>query len=162
MIISKERRFGFTRKIKDGVKVNEKAYESAKLPMYATRKSAGADFYCAKDVVIPAGGTALVHTGVSAQMLDDEVLLLFNRSGNVKRNLMLANGVGVIDADYFGNESNDGEIIFAFYNTGEKDVYIYAGERIGQGVFTKFLLPENAEFAMEDARIGGFGSTGRG
>ena len=80
----------------------------------------------------------LVHTGIKAGMEDDEVLYLYNRSSNPKRGLVLANSVGVIDADYYGNKSNDGEIMFAFYNIFPWSTTLKVGDKIGQGVFTKY------------------------
>lgn len=101
----------------------------------------------------------MVHTGIKAKMKDDEVLYLFNRSSNPgKLGLVLANGVGVIDADYYGNTGNDGEIMFAFYNLGPLPITLHVGDKIGQGVFQKFLKAENAT-VLDKERAGGFGST---
>lgn len=101
----------------------------------------------------------MVHTGIKAKMEDDEVLYLYNRSSNpVKLGLVLANGVGVVDADYYGNTGNDGEIMFAFYNLGPLPVTLHVGDKIGQGVFQKFLKSENAT-VLDEERAGGFGST---
>lgn len=100
----------------------------------------------------------LVKTGVKAFMMEDEKLDLYNRSSNaIKRGLMVSNGVGLIDSDYYENESNDGHIMFQFINFGNYDVTIKKGERIGQGVFTKFLKTDD-DFA-DTKRIGGHGST---
>ena len=161
-----ERSFQFTRKKVDGSFVDgTKAYENAALPIYSTKHSAGADFFAAEDVVIPGIKPetplkpTLVHTGIKAQMMEDEVLYLFNRSSGPKKGLVLANGVGVVDADYYGNPDNDGDICFAFYNVLPEDITIKAGDRIGQGVFQKFL---RADAMVEDQdRTGGFGSTDR-
>lgn len=161
----------------------EKDYSDAKLPEYQTKYSAGADFFCAEEVTIPSIWSSipkiigeivkgnglkniedtfkptLVHTGIKAYMQDDEVLELYNRSSNPKKlGLVLANGVGVVDSDYFGNSDNDGEIMFAFYNLKPWDVTIKVSDRIGQGVFKKFLKAEVASFKGEK-RVGGFGST---
>ena len=140
------------------------------LPIRATKHAAGYDFEAAEDIVIPSiwkqilSGKVLqgikpelVHTGIKAQMESDESLKLFNRSGNPKLGLILANGVGVVDSDYFENPGNDGEIMFAFFNFWPKDVLIMKSQRIGQGVFEKFLLTEDD--AAEAERVGGFGST---
>ena len=140
------------------------------IPVRATRRAAGYDFEASEDIVIPSiwkqilSGKVLqgikpelVHTGIKAQMESDESLKLFNRSGNPKLGLILANGVGVVDSDYFENPGNDGEIMFAFFNFWPKDVLIMKGQRIGQGVFEKFLLTEDD--AAEAERVGGFGST---
>ena len=79
---------------------------SIQLPKRATAYSAGYDFFVSETREIPARGTALLPTGVKAKMPQGEVLLLFIRSSlGIKRGLSLANGVGVIDADYYGNPS---------------------------------------------------------
>lgn len=181
------RSFEFARKIEEGKVVAEKAFENARLPEYKTRHSAGADFFCAEAVVIPSvwtgvfkalgsflvGGLAdqhlvdffkptLVHTGVKAHMEEDEGLFLYNRSSNPgKIGLILANGVGVVDADYADNPDNDGEIMFAFYNLKPWPVRIEEGQSVGQGVFKKFLRPTEGLIVSEDNRVGGFGSTGK-
>ena len=142
------------------------------LPIRGTKHAAGSDFEAAEDIVIPSiwkqilSGKVLqgikpelVHTGIKAQMESDESLKLFNRSGNPKLGLILANGVGVVDSDYFENPGNDGVIMFAFFNFWPKDVLIMKSQRIGQGVFEKFLLTEDD--AAEAERVGGFGSTGK-
>lgn len=102
----------------------------------------------------------LVHTGVKSNMEADEVLELYNRSSNPKKlGLILANGVGVVDADYYNNPDNDGEIMFAFYNILPWSVTLSAGDRIGQGVFKKYLRPVEGLRVKEEERKGGFGST---
>ena len=152
-------------------KEGQPQFSEAKLPEYQTLQSAGADFFCAEDVVIPSSlkhilrrklieiTPTMIHTGIKANMEPDEGLFLFNRSSNPKKKgMILSNGVGVVDADYYGNESNDGEIMFPFYNFHPWDVKIKAGEAIGQGVFLKYLRPENAK-VKDTKRMGGFGST---
>lgn len=195
--MSDVREFKFARKMVDGVAVREngvaiKAFPDAKYPEYATKQSAGADFFCAEDVTIPSIWRSipdllvffrplnklnyadtkenadqkkgfeptLVHTGIKASMLENEVLYLYNRSSNPKKlGLFLANGVGVIDADYFENPDNDGEIMFAFLNILPWSVKLKAGDKLGQGVFAKFLRPVDGFTVKEDKRLGGFGST---
>ena len=134
------------------------------LPQRSTAHSAGYDFECAEDVEIPSiwqsetKKPTLVKTGIKAYMPDDEALFLYNRSGNPgKRGLVLANSVGVVDSDYYGNPDNDGHIMFAFYNFFPESVTLKAGERIGQGIFQKFLKVDDD--ASNKSRDGGFGST---
>ena len=93
-------------------------------------------------------------------MTDDEVVLLYNRSSNPKKiGLIMANSVGVIDKDYYGNPDNDGHIMFAFYNIKEEDIEIKKGEAIGQAIFQKYLTTDDDK--AEGERLGGFGSTGK-
>ena len=154
------RKFEFVnRMISTGYEMREPGIN---LPIRKTKYSAGYDIEAAEDTIIPAYKSGikptLVKTGVTALMQDDEVLLLYNRSSNPKKkNLILANGVGVIDKDYYGNPDNDGEIMFAFYNIGDEDITIKKGEAIGQGIFQKYLITDNDNSTGE--RIGGFGST---
>ena len=134
------------------------------LPIRKTKYSAGYDIEAAEDVVIPSfkkgGKPTLIKTGIKAYMQDDEVLMLYNRSSNPKKKgLILANSVGVIDKDYYGNEDNDGHIMFAFYNIKEEDIEIKKGEAIGQGVFQKYLVTDNDQ--ADGIRQGGFGSTSK-
>lgn len=101
----------------------------------------------------------LVPTGIKAYMPNNEFLMLVNRSsGPLKRRLILPNGVGVVDADYYNNEANEGELFFQLINYGVKDVVIKKGERIGQGIFMPFLTADDEEQPQSD-RVGGFGST---
>ena len=139
-----------------------KGYEDiATIPKRATRSSAGYDFYNTdKTVVVPAHGTAKIVTGIKAQMYEDIVLLLYIRSSlAIKKGLMLSNCVPVIDSDFYGDETREGNIIIALYNTTDKDVTIEPYERIVQGIFTKYYTTFDDNVTEE--RIGGVGSTGR-
>lgn len=132
------------------------------IPIRKTKYSAGYDIEAAEDVIIPSfkKGIAptLVKTGLKSYMQDDEVLLLYNRSSNPKKKgLILSNSVGVVDKDYYGNEDNDGHIMFAFFNIKEEDIVIKKGEAIGQAVFQKYLITDDD--VAEGKRMGGFGST---
>ena len=132
------------------------------IPVRKTKHAAGYDFEAAEDIVIPSFklgiNPTLIPTGIKAYMQDDEVLYLYNRSSNPKKKgLILANSVGVIDKDYYGNPDNDGHIMFAFYNIKDEDIIIKKGEAIGQGVFSKYLIIDDDNALGE--RLGGFGST---
>lgn len=112
----------------------------------------------ANDNLVTAMTPTLVPTGIKAYMGDDEYLQLANRSGNpIKEFLHLANGIGVIDKDYYNNDSNEGHIMFQFINWGLGTKTIKKGDRIGQGVFIPFLKADNDSSSAE--RKGGFGST---
>lgn len=131
-----------------------------RLPERSTKNAAGYDFYNPDTVVIQPGEIKYVKTGIKSIFPTDYALLLLNRSSNPKKKgLILANGVGLVDADYYGNPDNDGEIAFAFMNRLDEEVVIEAGEKLGQGMFVKFGVVTD-EATVENERTGGFGSTG--
>ena len=102
----------------------------------------------------------LIPTGIKAYMNPNEVLIMANRSSNpLKKSLILPNGIGVIDADYYNNDGNEGEIFVQMINVGLTDVHISKGERIGQGIFMPYLLADQADSQKQSMRHGGFGST---
>lgn len=142
-------------------KVN-KITEDIKLPERSTLNSAGYDFFAIEDVTLPAKKLTRVMTGVKCELMPNQVLILANRSSNPsKKGLILANGIGVIDADYYGNLDNDGEMGFEFYNILDEDVVIKKGEKLGQGVIMKFDKTEDDYISNPyKTRVGGFGSTG--
>ena len=134
------------------------------LPVRKTRCSAGYDIEAAEDTIIPVFKPGmkptLVKTGLKAYMMEDEMLCLYNRSSNPgKKGLILANSVGIVDSDYYGNPDNDGHIMFAFINVKGEDVEIKKGDAIGQAIFEKFLIADDDK--AEGQRMGGFGSTSK-
>lgn len=128
-----------------------------KLPTRGTKNSAGYDFYSPVNVIIDPGKSCLIFTDVKANMYWDNVLMLYVRSSMGKHPVVIANGTGIIDSDYYGNEDNDGNIGFRLLNLGETPYEIKVGDRIGQGVFTKYLTIKDDNTTTE--RVGGFGST---
>ena len=143
-----------------------KGFENKEInfPVRKTKCSAGYDIEAAEDVIIPSFKKGmkptLVKTGLKAYMEDDEMLLLYNRSSNPgKKGLIVANSVGVVDKDYYGNPDNDGHIMFAFFNIKEEDIEIKKGDVIGQGIFQKYLIVDDD--AADGRREGGFGSTNK-
>lgn len=146
--------------------VRKYAGQNELLPRRETQFSAGYDLKAAKDVTIPGlNGDAnlrlkpiLVPTGVKVKLEKDQVLILANRSSNaLKRNLIVPNGVGVIDADYYNNPNNEGEIMGLFINLGANDYVVHKGDRIMQGIITSYAVTEDDE--AKGKRNGGFGST---
>ena len=134
------------------------------LPVRSTKNSAGYDVEAAEDCIIPAfkpgQKPTLVKTGIKAYMEGDEVLILANRSSNPgKKGLILANSIGVVDSDYYGNPDNDGHIMYAFFNFKAEDVEIKKGDRIGQAIFQKYLVTDDD--IAQGERTGGFGSTNK-
>ena len=141
------------------VKVKKLA-ENAVLPTYGSPQAAGADLYALVegDVTIAAGETFLVPTGLSVEIPEGYVGLIYARSGlATKKGLAPANKVGVIDSDYRG------EVKVALFNQSGKPQTITQGERIAQLVIAPFLsvtYEEAEELSSTDRGAGGFGSTG--
>lgn len=132
--------------------------DDVKLPERATENSAGYDFFAIEDIVLPAKQLTRIMTGVKCKLRPYMVLVLANRSSNPsKKGLFLANGVGIVDADYYNNPNNEGEIGFEFYNFSEEDKEIKKGEKIGQGIIMTYnKVQGDNTFGSRD---GGFGST---
>ncbi|MEY8514499.1 dUTP diphosphatase [Lactococcus taiwanensis] len=128
--------------------------DNIKMPVRATKGSAGYDISASEQVTIQPGEIKLVHTGLAVQMEQDDVMLLIDRSSNPrKRGIVLSNSLGVIDHDFFPNEFKG-----MFTNITDKPVTIEAGQRIMQAIFVKYGLVDNDNANRE--RTGGFGSTG--
>jgi len=131
------------------------------LPKRETKYSAGYDFAIIENVEIKPGEVKMAVTGVKAYMNDDEVLKLYPRSSLPKRyHLTIPNNVGIIDKDYYSNPDNDGAIFVSLWNFGTEVVRLQKGERVAQGIFTKYLVSPDEE-TIETTRNGGFGSTGK-
>lgn len=130
------------------------------LPKRGTSRSCGYDISSPITVTIEPHSSVLIWSNIKAYMAEDELLQLHVRSSiGIKKGLMLKNVTGIIDSDYYSNESNDGNIGLALYNTTDEAVVIEKGERVCQGIFTKYLTVDNDTF-LKDERTGGIGSTG--
>lgn len=149
------------------------------LPVRKTKNSVGYDVEAAEDTVIPSiwknifGNFSkfikgdkeyleikptLVKTGLKSYFGEDEVLMLANRSSNPgKKGLILANSLGIIESDYYGNPDNDGHLMYAYYNFFPVDITVKKHDTIGQAYFQNFLKVDND--IAEGVRTGGFGST---
>jgi dUTP pyrophosphatase len=130
------------------------------LPTYGTDEAAGFDLAAAQDVTVAPGQIALVRTGLVIEVPSGHCLAIFARSSTpLKRGLMVANGVGVIDPDYSG--PND-EVMIQVLNITSNDVRVSRGDRLAQGI----VLPAprvawNEVAEIRDVTRGGFGVTGR-
>lgn len=137
--------------------------EDIRLPERSTKHSAGYDFFLIEDIEIPpfeAGiKPSMVPTGIKAYLDNDKFLMLTNRSSNPKKhNLVIPMSQGIIDADYYNNPDNEGEMFFAFYNFGTETVKLSKGDKIGQGIIMNYYKVDDDSSTAE--RSGGFGSTG--
>ena len=155
--------------------ISDAGETSIVLPKRQTPYSAGYDFYCAETVRIPSiwkqaikalflrrpVQPTVVFTHVKAKMRPNEFLLLANRSSSPSRlGLVCANGVGIVDRDFYNNPDNDGDIGFSFYNLMPWDTVLHPGDRIGQGIFQTYLKTED-DSPLIKSRSGGFGSTNK-
>lgn len=133
-----------------------------KLPERSTKNSAGYDFHAIEDVIVPpykiGDNPFMIPTGIKAKMMHNEFLMLVNRSSNPKKKkLVIPQSMGIIDADYYNNSDNEGEMFFAFYNLSNEPVEIKKDEKLGQGIFMKYYTTDDDNACGE--RTGGFGST---
>jgi dUTP pyrophosphatase len=100
----------------------------------------------------------LVPTGVKCKLEPDTYLELSVRSSSpLKYWLILANGVGIIDGDYYNNKDNEGEIFFQLINLSPYPILLKKGDAIGQGIIKPYLKTEDD--VEGGLRTGGFGST---
>lgn len=140
------------------------------IPIRKTKYSVGYDLESAEDILIPSIFKSvnlikpnkieptLIKTGVKSYFLEDEVLILANKSSTPKKlGLVMANSIGIIESDYYNNESNEGELMLAYYNFFPFDITIKKGAAVGQAYFQKFLIAD--EDRATGIRTGGFGST---
>lgn len=134
-------------------------HPDARLPQYETSGAAGFDLGAVADVTVEPGRVALVPTGLVIRVPDGMFLGIFARSSTpIRRGLMVANGVGVIDPDYCGATD---EVKIAVMNFTSETVTVRAGDRIAQGILLDAPRVTWAETdqAGETSR-GGFGSSG--
>ena len=156
------------------------------MPSRKTANSAGYDMVVAEDIVIPSYSKmlerlpsdnspmflddvarytktnqfkpTLVPTGVKCYLDPGYYLELSVRSSTpLKYWLILANGVGIIDADYADNPTNEGLVYFQLINLAPFDIRLKKGDIIGQGIIKKYEITDDD--AASGERVGGFGST---
>jgi dUTP pyrophosphatase len=145
----------------DGFMMQKPICPVIQLPQRGTKMSAGYDLHTPISFIIEPRGEFKLYFDVKAYMLGDEVLELYLRSSVAHNNsLIIKNIVPIIDADYYSNEMNDGNIAVVLKNTGAKKIHFKAGERLVQGVFQKYLTIDNDSPRSEN-RLGESGSTGR-
>ena len=131
------------------------------LPIRKTKNSAAYDIEAAEDIIIPVFEPGikptLIPTGIKAYCSEDEWILLANRSSGPKKGYIMANSIGIVDSDYYNNESNDGHIYIQCYNCSNHPIEIKKGDAICQAIFMKYLKAD--EDVSIGIRTGGFGST---
>jgi len=131
---------------------------SVPLPKYETAGAAGFDLAASVDLTVQPGQVLLVPTGLVITVPAGHVLGVFARSSTpLKRGLMVANGVGLVDSDYCGPKD---EIKIEVLNFTQSPVSIRKGDRLAQGVIMPFVRAEWQETTATAPSRGGFGSTG--
>ncbi|MBE3122057.1 MAG: hypothetical protein IMZ58_07630 [Thermoplasmata archaeon] len=142
------------------VENSHRRHVDVKLPEKATENSVGYDFFSPEKMALAPGEEHMFWTDVKVHLKQDEALMISPRSSiGIKKNLMLANTIGMIDPDYYGNEENDGSIGICLYNYGTERALIEKGGRIAQGTVITVVhdkIPGNS-----NKRKGGIGSTGQ-
>lgn len=132
------------------------------LPGRSSAKSCGYDFRLPVDVEIQPNSQVLIPTFIKAEIDDDKVLELYPRSSyGIKKGLELANTVGIIDADYYNNEDNEGHIMVCMRNITSKPVHLERGDKFVQGIIKRYFLMDGDEYGVGKARKGGIGSSGK-
>jgi dUTP pyrophosphatase len=130
------------------------------LPDYQTPGAAGFDLAASADLTIPPGRVALIPTGLVIEAPEGHFLGIFARSSTpLKKGLMVANGVGVVDRDYCGPAD---EVRIQVLNFTAEPIEVKRGDRIAQGLFlpvTRVEWQEASGDLRNDSR-GGFGATG--
>jgi dUTP pyrophosphatase len=129
------------------------------LPSYATDEAAGFDLAAAHDLTVAPGGVALVRTGLIIEVPTGHFLGIFARSSTpLKRGLLVANGVGVVDPDYSGPED---EIMIQVLNFTGQEVQVKRGDRLAQGIVLQAPRVNWQEAGdIRPVTRGGFGVTG--
>lgn len=134
-------------------------------PMAMTDGAAGMDVRALQETVLPPKTITLVKTGVKLQIVEGESgvsIMNIPRSSICKKGLLLSNSIGLIDPDY------QGDIGFQFLNYTEEPIVLPKGERIGQIIFNKMVMPDEILFKLVDEFSsktergeGAFGHTGK-
>ena len=101
----------------------------------------------------------LIPTGIKCSLDPNTYLELSARSSTpLKHWIILANGVGIIDADYYNNPDNEGEIFVQVINLSPFTIKLKKGDKIAQGIISRYYTVEDD--VRDGERTGGFGSTG--
>lgn len=141
--------------------LSDKIGDSIPLPYYATAGAAALDLHACIDepAVLPAGGEALIPTGIAAAIPEGCVGVLAVRSSmGIRHGVAMSNGIGIIDSDYRG------PLRVGLHNFRDTEYVVEPGDRIAQLLILPVLRPEVevvSELSETARGAGGFGSTGR-
>lgn len=144
---------------KNGV-IDYQSYEQLQIPKRATKGSAGYDFFSPISFVLKPGQTIKIPTCMKCQLDLGNVLMLFPRSSfGFKYRMQLDNTVGVVDQDYYNNESNEGHIFIKVTNDSKTDktLVVNKGDAFAQGIIMAYGVTDDDSVVA--TRTGGMGST---
>lgn len=142
------------------MKINIKRIDNTlPLPEYQTAGSVAFDLIAREDVLIKPFEVKLIPCNIIVKVPKGYMLMLASRSSTpLKKGLLIANGIGVIDQDYHGPED---EIKFQVLNFTKEDVLVKRGERLVQATFVPVQKVTFKEISkISNKSRGGFGSTG--
>ena len=137
------------------------SYDTIKLPARKTARSIGYDIFNTLNSIylLQPDEEVVIPTGIKVLLGDNVGLFIIPRSGQGFKYLRLANTVGLIDPDYYDNQTNNGHIMVKLRNEGPNAIELKPGVGIAQALFIQTIITNN-DVATDVARTGGFGSTG--
>lgn len=136
-------------------------YDELKIPRRATLGSAGYDFFSPISFKLNPGENIVIPTFIKCRLNYRSVLMILPRSSyGFKYRMQLDNTMGVIDADYFNNENNEGHIFIKITNDSKlsKVLSVNAGDAFAQGIIFNYEVTDD-DIALTSVRTGGIGST---
>jgi dUTP pyrophosphatase len=138
------------------------ADKTVDLPSRSTEYSAGYDFHSPIDFKLKPHHTICIKLGIKCQIKNNECLLIIPRSSlgfKNKNYTVLTNTIGVIDSDYYNNDSNEGEICLKLHNFSHTSLIIKKNDKLVQGIFMRYDTADD-DNSCKTKRKGGLGSTG--
>ncbi len=122
-------------------------YNEYSLPKRMSKNAAAYDFFALYDYTLNPGEIKKIPTGIKAVFEDDEALILADRSSmGFKHNIRMCNQIGIIDADYYNNNGNEGHMWIRIQNEGTEPYSVKKGQGMIQGMFIKYLKVDDDDF----------------
>ena len=140
-----------------------KTYSDAIVPKYATDGAACFDLHAITEKpmeILGPNESIVVRTGLAFEIPPGHVLMVFSRSGHgFKHGVRLANGTGIVDADYRG------EVLVCLHNDNPDDAFVINhGDRIAQAMAVpvpRVTFNVVEQLSLTERGAGGFGSSGK-
>ena len=133
----------------------KKIAKEGRIPTKHDTCDAAFDLYVIDNMVLPAGGTEIVHTGICVEIERGSFGKIESRSSLAKKGIFCT--AGVIDSGYRG------EVMIVLNNIGSSDYHVATGHRIAQLIIYKLQdveIIETDKLDLQSDRGGGFGSSG--